>query len=78
MAEIDEELQENYHGLVRSTGEPYESIADRVEEHGSPELAAWLRRQAAGKGEVKREEAPKQRRGKGSVAAAEAADDKKE
>lgn len=68
----DEELKRNYEQLHEQTGESYESIAARVEEHNSPDLAAWLRSKSAGDDST-REEAPKQRRaGKGSVAAAEA------
>lgn len=68
----DKELKRNYQELHESTGESYESIAARVEEHNSPELAAWLRSQHASEEDLTREEAPKARRtGKGSVAAAE-------
>lgn len=70
----DDELKRNYEELHESTGESYESIAARVEENDSKELAAWLRSKHAGEADQTREEKPKARRsGKGSVAAAEAA-----
>ena len=70
----DEELKRNYEALHETTGESYESIAARVEEHNSPELAAWLRSKHAGAEDLTRDEKPKARRsGKGSVAAAETA-----
>jgi len=40
------ELQANYVGLHESTGESYDSIADRVEKaDGHPALVGWLRKQ---------------------------------
>lgn len=68
----EEELKANYEALHEQTGESYESIAARVEEHGSKDLAAWLRSKADGGDGKTRAEAPKERStGKGSVAAAE-------
>lgn len=48
MAKIDPEVRQNYKDLHESTGESYESIARRVNAHGDPELASWLRSQASG------------------------------
>ncbi|MGM9473183.1 hypothetical protein ACS5PJ_14410 [Pseudarthrobacter sp. YS3] len=48
MSTIDPDVKQNYQDLHESTGESYESIARRVNAHGDPELASWLRSQAAG------------------------------
>ena len=76
MAELTD-VQKNYLELHESTGESFESIAARVENHNDTRLASWLRSQAAGAAEGAEDDdgsgdEPKGRRaGNRSIAAAE-------
>jgi hypothetical protein len=69
---VEATLRQNYIELHESSGEPYESIAGRVESMGDTGTAAELRALAAGDAPEAVTEPPKERRAGNKPVTAEA------